>query len=223
MSHRLARPLRHLTVPRVRYSSSSIKRKPTKQVPTLPPEKLRALISVYHGTESFVTLENLSDRIDDAFIRSVGDTALNSFKKYDNLRKHRLAQKEMSELWEWDLQIAVGNPAMEEREARIVEALYGVDTSDPMYNRYPGLDLLQDADRDPSARDAAKTVVSQAQPLPIPEEFTEDYSALELVGDAISETKYRTSNYPIPDKFMELVKRQIRPSIPDSSSDEVLL
>ncbi|KAK0453530.1 hypothetical protein EV421DRAFT_1687712, partial [Armillaria borealis] len=149
-----------------RYSSSSIKRKPTKQVPTLPPEKLRALISVYHGTESFVTLENLSDRIDDAFIRSVGDTALNSFKKYDNLRKHRLAQKEMSELWEWDLQIAVGNPAMEEREARIVEALYGVDTSDPLYNRYPGLDLLQDADRDPSARDAAKTIVSQAEPLP---------------------------------------------------------
>ncbi|KAK0468258.1 uncharacterized protein EV420DRAFT_1473965 [Desarmillaria tabescens] len=223
MSHRLARPLRHLTVPRVRYSSSSVKRKPTKQVPTLPPEKLRALISVYHGTESFVTPENLSDRIDDAFVRSVGDAALNSFKKYDNLRKHRLAQRDMAELWEWDLQIAVGNPAMEEREAKIVEALYGVDTSDPLYNRYPGLDLLQDAERGPSTSKDVKSAVSQAEPLPIPEEFTEDYSALEIVGNAVSETEYRANSCPIPAKFTEFVKRQIRPSIPDSSSDEVLL
>ncbi|KAG7449125.1 uncharacterized protein BT62DRAFT_929115 [Guyanagaster necrorhizus] len=189
----------------------------------LPPQKLRALISVYHGTESFVTPENLSERIDDAFTRSAGGTALNSFKKYDNLRKLRLAQREMAKLWEWDRQISFGNPAMEEREARIIEALYGVDTSDPLYCRYPGLDLLQDADRVPASREDAKSVVSQAEPLPVPEEFTEDYSALELVGNAVSETKYRTSNYPIPDKFVELIRRQIRPSIPDSSSDEVLL
>ncbi|KAI0316710.1 hypothetical protein OF83DRAFT_1172637 [Amylostereum chailletii] len=44
--------------------------KPSSTAPefSLPPEKLRALISLYHQTESFVTPENLERKITDTFV-----------------------------------------------------------------------------------------------------------------------------------------------------------
>lgn len=58
--------------PRSTQGRRSNLKAPSTSIPSagLAPEKMRALISLYHQTESFITPTNLSDTIDEVFIYS---------------------------------------------------------------------------------------------------------------------------------------------------------
>jgi hypothetical protein len=121
---------------------------------TLSPEKLRALISLYHQTDTFITKENLSERIDQAFIQKdlklelmTGIPGMKALK--EEVQRRRAAPK----FSEHDMETGQGpsRPGEEGtwssnltlREWKVVEALYGVDSSD-MKRSMPGLESLEE-------------------------------------------------------------------------------
>jgi hypothetical protein len=120
----------------------------------LPPEKLRALVALYHQSESFVTLENLDEAIDRAFadaanVRVFGTQRLD----WPTLR---LEVKERERLSKFGLPETLGSalnmyePGWEQREGRIeqvFDAMYGTWRTNK-----PGLELLQDTWEDVEER-----------------------------------------------------------------------
>ncbi|KAF9076406.1 hypothetical protein BDP27DRAFT_1313273 [Rhodocollybia butyracea] len=140
-----------------RHSSSQAQK--TEAPHALSPQKMRALISLYHQSDTFITPENLSERIDVAFTGSSRDTALASPYLQAGLETLRLFYKQANaapKFSEWDRErekIAVKKTTQgktdwnaaqySEREWKILEALYGVDASghtDPL----PGLEALEE-------------------------------------------------------------------------------
>ncbi|KAF5393872.1 hypothetical protein D9757_000223 [Collybiopsis confluens] len=133
-----------------RYSSSQ---GTTSRAPhALSPEKMRALISLYHQTDTFVTPETLSERIDLAFtgrkreddlmtpLQQASVSTLNYFR-----RQTELAPK----FSEWDQEKAHyrgetwSQSNYSPREWKVVEALYGVDASG-RFQPLPGLEALEE-------------------------------------------------------------------------------
>ncbi|KAF5370088.1 hypothetical protein D9758_001269 [Tetrapyrgos nigripes] len=137
-----------------RYNSTSSPQPHPKPNYTLPPEKLRALISLYHQTDTFITKENLSDRIDEAFIRkdfrldnAAGTPGMKALR--EEVQRRRAAPR-FSE-WEMERGQAPTRPGdggawstnLSLREWKVIEALYGVDSS--AQNRtLPGLESLEE-------------------------------------------------------------------------------
>jgi len=117
---------------------------------------MRALISLYHQADTFVTKENLSQRIDDAFASPGAGAALPpdvpAWKDlYEEVRKQRVAPK-YSE-WESErthAKLAVvpqggsWSGMLSTRDQKVVEALYGVDMSDASARAMPGLEVLEE-------------------------------------------------------------------------------
>ncbi|KAG7097266.1 hypothetical protein E1B28_004632 [Marasmius oreades] len=128
-----------------RYASSANSN--PKKSSFLTPEKKRALISLYHQSDTFITPENLSDRIDQAFLkRSVVRTQLNRYDMEGLIKDQRVAPK-FSE-WARDRRGSVGvggewSGSTTPREWRVIEALYGVDASDTSH-AMPGQEALED-------------------------------------------------------------------------------
>jgi hypothetical protein len=132
--------------------------KPNPQSPApgfaLPPQKLRALVALYHQSQSFITLENLDESIDRAF----ADAA--SVRVFGTQRLDwptiRLEAKERERLSKFGLPEALGSTlntydaGWEEREGRVeqvFDAMYGT-----WQTNKPGLELLEDTWEDVEER-----------------------------------------------------------------------
>jgi hypothetical protein len=120
----------------------------------MTPAKLRALISLYHQADTFITPENLSQRIDEAFIPT-GKTPVQQGPDFvtvkrleDELERQRMEPKVM----EPDME-KKGNPSqthggswsgrIDAREGKVLEALYGVERGREE-QMFPGLDVLME-------------------------------------------------------------------------------
>jgi len=132
--------------------------RPNPQTPppgfALPPKKLRAVVALYHQSKSFITLENLDEAIDHAFV----DTP--SMRIFGNRRVDwpslRLEVKERERLSKFGLPetlnsaLGMYEAGYEEREGRVeqvFDAMYGTWQTDK-----PGLELLQDTWEDVEQR-----------------------------------------------------------------------
>lgn len=113
----------------------------TKATPTqLPPEKMRALISLYHQSKTFISPSNLSDKIDEVFAKDFyeNNASFAGYLTLQNRVKERIAApvlgdpmtKDQVEPQRWSQ-----GPAAR-REQMVIDALYGVDGD------MPGLDTL---------------------------------------------------------------------------------
>lgn len=148
-------------------SSSSQPHPPSKTQPlagfALPPSKLRALVALYHQSQSFVTTsEKLDEAIDRAFadgtgggggVRAFGVVAARRPLDWPDLR---LEVKERERLSKFGLPETLGSAlslyeaGCEEREGRVervFDAMYGTWQTDR-----PGLELLQDTWEDVEER-----------------------------------------------------------------------
>ncbi|KAJ3729082.1 hypothetical protein DFJ43DRAFT_502703 [Lentinula guzmanii] len=119
----------------------------------LSQQKMRALISLYHQSNTFITPENLSERIDQAFtMKKKGDLAFGPLKAGVDTLSHFYTQAKLAPKFsEWDREkMRFGDgvwskAAHSRREWKVIEALYGVDASgllDPM----PGLEVLDEGE-----------------------------------------------------------------------------
>lgn len=137
---------------RSKYLARSMSSKPDPQTPphdfVLPPKKLRALVSLYHQSKSFITPENLDEAIDRAFsdppsVRITGNRRLVDWPSL------RLEVKDRSRLSKFGLPETLNSALSlyevgyyDEREKRVeqvFDAMYGTVETDK-----PGLELLQD-------------------------------------------------------------------------------
>jgi hypothetical protein len=125
--------------------------KPNPQTPphdfVLPPKKLRALVSLYHQSKSFITPENLDEAIDRAFaeppsVRVFGRRLVDwpslrlEVKERDRLSKFGLPETLNSVLSMYEVGY---HEDRERRVEQVFDAMYGTLEADK-----PGLELLQD-------------------------------------------------------------------------------
>ncbi len=149
-----ARRVARRATPLVRHVSS----KPNLQTPppgfALPPKKLRALVTLYHQSKTFITPENLDESIDRAFLEVPGMRVF-GHRKMD-WPSLRLEVKERERLSKFGLPetlnstLSMYEAGHEEREARIeqvFDAMYGTWETNK-----PGLELLQDTWEDVEQR-----------------------------------------------------------------------
>lgn len=135
-----------------RYVSS--KASPVQSHHTLPSAKMRALISLYHQADTFITPENLSQRIDNAFVPQTLDSGLNRRNvTLQDLKGVLNAQRRAPKVSDWDQEAVVSRQYSEagaigqwsslktSRELKVIEALYGVDTTHPQ-KILPGLEVV---------------------------------------------------------------------------------
>jgi len=140
-------------------ASTSSPRKPQSHK-TLPPPKMRALISLYHQADSWITPENLLQKIDDAFVpqahlyQSLALPAAEGITLYQlkDIQQATLAAPKMAQL-EFDT-AARQRPAgglwsdknKSKRERQVFEALYGVEVTSTNNGQQvlPGLEVLEE-------------------------------------------------------------------------------
>ncbi|KAJ3500056.1 hypothetical protein NLJ89_g9960 [Agrocybe chaxingu] len=121
---------------------------------TLPPPKMRALISLYHQADSWITPDNLLQRIDAAFVPPASEEfeipyaitldelqgELNNIKKAPKMVQHDALPRDSSRRADpkksWSDQRS-------KRESMVFEALYGVNF-DHSGRVMPGLEVLQE-------------------------------------------------------------------------------
>jgi hypothetical protein len=134
--------------------------KPNSQAPppgfVLPPKKLRALVSLYHQSRSFITPENLDEAIDRAFAEPPSVRIFGNRRTLD-WPALRLEVKERGRLSKFGLPETLNSmlsvyetTGYEEREGRVeqvFDAMYGTWETDK-----PGLELLQDTWEDVEER-----------------------------------------------------------------------
>jgi len=120
----------------------------------LPPKKLRALVTLYHQSKTFITPENLDEAIDRAFLdvpamRAFGHRKMDwpdlrlEVKERQLLSKYGLPETLASSLGMYE-------PGYEKREGRVeqvFDAMYGTWETNK-----PGLELLQDTWEDVEQR-----------------------------------------------------------------------
>jgi hypothetical protein len=133
--------------------------KPTPEAPppgfVLPPKKLRALVSLYHQSRSFITPDNLDEAIDRAFAEPPSVRIFGNRRTLD-WPSLRLEVKEREHRSKFGLPetltsvLAMYEDGYEEREGRVeqvYDAMYGTWQTDK-----PGLELLQDTWEDVEER-----------------------------------------------------------------------
>ncbi|KAL6306656.1 hypothetical protein BKA93DRAFT_711599, partial [Sparassis latifolia] len=122
----------------------------------LPRKKLRALVSLYHQSDSFITPETLSKAIDDAFIYKTDSTLLSHEQSYWELEVALRLRQQLPSIGDADISLVdsgrrsrpsesgVGWSSQRTiRENQAVRALFGVED----YAK-PGADvLLEEAER----------------------------------------------------------------------------
>lgn len=137
---------------RAKPLARSVSSKPNPHTPppdfVLPPKKLRALVSLYHQSKSFITPENLDEAIDRAFAEPPSVRVFGSQRLID-YPSLRLEVKERKRLSKFGLPETLNSVLnmyevgyYEERERRVeqvFDAMYGTSETDK-----PGLELLQD-------------------------------------------------------------------------------
>ncbi|KAF8639868.1 hypothetical protein AX17_001123 [Amanita inopinata Kibby_2008] len=132
---------------------------------TLPPAKMRALVSLYHQADTFITPENLSQRIDEAFVLreenngmlmiggpSVADWRETALLTLPQLREALEAQREAPRVMEPDREMrmmareslpygSTWSDRRTVRERKVMEVLYGVERVKGG-EMLPGLEVL---------------------------------------------------------------------------------
>jgi len=130
---------------------------------TLPPPKMRALISLYHQADSWVTPENLLEKIDEAFSRSGSGSLAISAGREENMvsvldmKNYVKVRRDAPKMSQWDTSSSVGDSAISQwsesgksrRDLKVLEALYGATAFDHSSTTVsqqflPGLELLQE-------------------------------------------------------------------------------
>lgn len=131
--------------------------------PTLPAHKMRALISLYHQADSWVTPENLLQRIDEAFLApdqatlaTVSAERIENMVSVSDLRGSISLMRNAPKMAQWDF----SPPGSEDRtspewsesgknkrDIKVIEALYGVEaTASHVSRRFlPGLEVLEES------------------------------------------------------------------------------
>ncbi|KAK7060319.1 hypothetical protein VNI00_001084 [Paramarasmius palmivorus] len=147
-------------------SSSSPSASATKKSYFLTPEKKRALISLYHQSDTFITPENLSSRIDEAFIKKEKDILSHQVTSRD-LNMLVEEKRRAPKFREWNREkrgTTGGNWSAQttHREWKVIEALYGVDASD-RHNAMPGLEALEEFEEEDLARRSQRRQSPHAQ------------------------------------------------------------
>jgi len=152
---------------------------PTRPNSTMTPAKLRALISLYHQADTFITSQNLSQRIDDAFVqplRRTGpvdaiiqqETDSMTLKRLENeLERQRMEPKVMEPDKERGRNFSNNGVSwsaqMGSREEKVMEALYGVERGQDG-QILPGLDvLLEERERLEEDMEADRQALEEAQ------------------------------------------------------------
>lgn len=142
-------------------SSTQAPSKSKKRQYTLPREKLRALISLYHQSDTFITQDNLVDKINEALVKELKPVHMGAQKLdmptardfYAILESRRGAPKiaDASSASEDRMKhrARITNAqwsasAESKREERVIEALYGVNMSGVNGVR-PGLEAVEGA------------------------------------------------------------------------------
>ena len=133
--------------------------KPNSETPppgfVLPPKKLRALVSLYHQSRTFITPENLDEAIDRAFSEPPSVRIFGGRRTVD-WPSLRLEVKERERVSKFGLPetlnsvLSTYEAGYEEREGRVeqvFDAMYGTLETDK-----PGLELLQDTWEDVEER-----------------------------------------------------------------------
>lgn len=134
------------------YSSTA---KPAQYPYRMAPEKLRALISLYHQCDTFITPNNLSQRIDEAFLKEhtkengLAKGNLTTVTHLHGLIKQERLYPRLSEWYNMPPEKTTtgiwSGSGVSQRESQVIEALYGVDASDGSeHRRMPGLEILLD-------------------------------------------------------------------------------
>jgi hypothetical protein len=125
------------------------KRPPRATKLNLPPEKLRALISLYHNSETFITEQSLDSAIDHAFVTAHSDMTHNTSEYtmldlVDGVRRRRQLPKFGSATAEARMNFATdsglwssSDTTKNVRDTRTSAALLGVDPSGR-----PGLEVV---------------------------------------------------------------------------------
>ncbi|KAJ7068064.1 hypothetical protein C8F01DRAFT_1364477, partial [Mycena amicta] len=128
----------------------------TPQTTNLPPEKLRALISIYHQAQSFVTRENLEAKIDEAFLTQDMFKERLSHKHLERLLQKRQDAAEVTEWYPHSQEADGWGNRSALRDVQVMEALYGVEAvgSEPAL---PALESLQDANEPQDTREYPKS------------------------------------------------------------------
>lgn len=131
---------------------------------------MRALVSLYHQSDTFITPENLSQRIDEAFVpqETRSRIAQISGKSLKDLHQELKDVRKSPKFRDWDKDAVVtstnGNvlwsSAKVEREWKVMEALYGVDIT-PSREVLPGLEVLEESVPQHNGEDG-KTAAKQA-------------------------------------------------------------
>jgi hypothetical protein len=115
---------------------------------------MRALISLYHQSENFITPESLSSRIDEAFVPNDLHLAFRTPVTMRDLENVLADRRNAPRISEWDMDgvmlgqktgydIVGWSTVRAAREQKVIEALYGVDTTN---NRLlPGLEVLEES------------------------------------------------------------------------------
>ncbi|KAJ6516125.1 hypothetical protein C8R45DRAFT_959028 [Mycena sanguinolenta] len=122
----------------------------------LSPQKMRALIAMYHQTETFVTRENLDAKIDEAFTGELqrpkldGETLLS----LESLQKAMRRRNDAPTVAEWS-STSMGNSVMPGtnsklwsgrreslRDKKVMDALYGTESQ--AGKTLPGWDVLDE-------------------------------------------------------------------------------
>ncbi|KAF8211361.1 hypothetical protein K438DRAFT_38320 [Mycena galopus ATCC 62051] len=144
-------------------SAGNAVRAQTPNPVNLSPEKMRALIAMYHQAETFVTRENLDDKIAEAFTGGNGDenrlfgVGDRSSISLDELQSALRSRQDAPTVTEWsqtqsgplkdvakyaDANMEWSGRRYNERERRVVDALYGVETQKG--KALPGWDALNE-------------------------------------------------------------------------------
>ncbi|KAF8333329.1 hypothetical protein F5887DRAFT_935972 [Amanita rubescens] len=152
--------------------------RPNRPNSTMTPAKLRALISLYHQADTFITLENLSQRIDDAFVGPLRHAPMDAViqQQTDFMTLKRLE----NELQRQRMEPKVMEPDMERgrnssnngvswsgrtgsRDEKVMEALYGVERGQDG-QILPGLDvLLEERERLEEDMEADRQALEEVQ------------------------------------------------------------
>lgn len=132
-----------------------------KTQPLLPPHKLRALVSLYHQSDDFITKDNLLDRIDAAFLNNLSEQ-YKSVNRIQHMAYDRVleAQRSLPRICPWNSD-PIATPTISRdgdvyssgswsgtivgRERQIIDALYGVESPRLDGRPLPGYDTLVEA------------------------------------------------------------------------------
>lgn len=133
---------------------------------TLPAPKIRALISLYHQADSWVTPENLLQKIDEAFVLSDPNSLAQVTERVENMvsvldmKNYISLMRNAPKVAQWDSSSPGGEDrystssewsesGKNRRDLKVIEALYGVETTAFNHNStnvsqafLPGLEVL---------------------------------------------------------------------------------